>query len=534
MRLLINGIEYKADSNWSITEKVGNPTASTFKVLVEEQPIPQAGDVVTLEDDNGNALFFGLVGIPKSPKYSSPFQPRIYDLTCTNGNSILSRRIANESFANKTITEVVNQLYATYIQPEGITLGTVSEIPVPTFEIYNCKNMKLLDVLNELAGYVNGVWEVTNDKVFNFVIKEDFPTCSQVAEEGTDPFSIQQTDSERDMRTNQIVDGAFLRTDEQIENFTVGADWQGFLTSFAIIEKPRIFINGTELSPDEIGNRGINEDNTTILFFWAYDSRQVQVNQRYEGSTVLAEGDSIEIRYFGIAPIRFTVQNVEKQDEIHQRTGLSGIVDNVYTDSTIVTKADVENRAVSLLDMYGSQKHTLKLETDLTTALNAGYLKADFDLYTQWTFNLPQYGIVGDFVLTEKKTVPMVLSEEESLRLSLTFTDRNFVQSYAETISKLYFDVTKLSVRAEETVISDFLIMETTDVSEASSIGQNICLYVSHLFGYDDGQIAQPLGEVAPWLCSGGGSSWRAKFPLYAGASGMEPALIGTGIEVAC
>ena len=516
MRVKINGTEYKGLSNWRVSEKVGNPTSTTLSVLVESQPIPRAGDVIELLTDGepSDRLFLGVLGIPATPAYSSPFEQRIYSLNCLNGNAILQRRVANVSYANKTMTEIVFDLYQRYIAPEGITLGTLSQIDTPTFEIYNCKNMNLLSVMNELAGFIGGAWQVTNDKVFNFVKLDDFPSCSQTVTLDNAPFgNLQGKADARDLRTNQIIDGAFLTTDPQTESVTVTENWQGFNTVFPLIQQPSMTINGVDVPASAIGTRGISDSDPNVLFFWSYNSRQISVNSQYEGSLTLNEGDVVGIVYVGLAPIRYEISNGDKIAEIAQRTGLSGIIDNVYVDPTIVTRQDAVNKADSLLSQYGEQKDTLTCRTDIHTLLSAGFDLDDLELYTQWTFNIPELDMVGDFVLTEKVVEPLRLNDDESVRYSLTFTDRDFVQSYGETISKLYKDITKLSVRAEETVIIDYNVEDTATLDEDLGIGVAISLFVANTM--ENGQIAQPLGTIMPNLVHGGGSGWRTPFVVY-------------------
>lgn len=502
MKIKINGKTYNGGlSNWTISEKIGNPTASTIQLEVKAGDIvPQAGDVIQILEDDNSPVFFGLIGIPKSPQYRSFFQPKIYTLNCTNGNSVLSRRIVNYSFVNKTITEIVNILFNEYISAEGITLGVVSDIPSPVFEVYNCKNMNLLAVLNELAGYINGAWQVTDSKVFNFVALEDFPLCSQDIEKTTACITnLVVSDSDRDLRTSQIIDGAFLTTDPQDESVTVTAQWQGFLTQFAVIQKPRIWVNGVEVPQNEIGTKGINEGDTTRLFYWAYNSRQISVNSQYSGSIELHEGDTVRIVYVGLAPIRYEIKNGDKIDEIHNRTGLSGIIDNVYNDPTIVSRTDAEAKALGLLNQYGSQQHTISCEVDRDFALAHGFVVNDFELYTQWHFNLPEINLVGDFVLTEKTVNQLNYGDDDSLYMKLKFTDRNFIQSYGEIISDLYHDIIKLSVRAEETVIVNYQLSEITNLSEEIESNTKMVLYVSDTV-MENGQIALPLGTIMPNL----------------------------------
>lgn len=518
MKAYINGIEYNATNEWSIAEKVGNPTSSSFRVLVENQPVPQSGDVIEFRTDLGDIVFFGLLGIPKSPAYSTPYQPRLYSLNCTNGNSILQRRLANVSYSNKTMTEIVNDLYTRYIQPEGITLGTISEIETPTFEVYNCKNMNLMSVMNELAGFIGGAWQITDDKVFNFVKLDDFPHCSQTLTLSNAPFgNLQRTDNAKDLRTNQIIDGAYLTTDPQTEQTTVTDNWNGFNTVFPVVQKPTLYINDVQVPDEAVGTRGIDDGDDSILFYWSYNSTQISVNRGYSG-TQPTEGDVVKIVYVGLAPIRYEVRNTAKAEEIAQRTGLSGIIDNLYTDSTIVTRQDALNKATALLQQYGEQKNTIKCVSDIHAFADAGFLPSDMELYTQWTFDLPELDMEGEYVLTEKTVTPLRGDDDGSYAVSLTFMDRDFVQSYGEVLSRLYFDVTKLSVRADEIVITDMYVDETLSLSEDVDISETMPLWVADAMR--NGQIAQPLGTVMPNLVTGY-TEWRGRWSVFV-ASGNE------------
>lgn len=516
MKLKINGVEYQASSAWGISEKVGNPTSSSFSVLVEGQEKPHAGDVVEFFTDDDVCIFFGVIGIPKSPSFSSEYQPKDYGINCLNGNSILQRRLANVSYTNKTMTEIVTDLYQRYIQAEGITLGTISQIDNPVFEKYNCKNMNLMSVLNELAGYINAVWQVTDNKVFNFVKIDDFPQCSMpVTLENASFGELQWSEDGKNLRTNQIIDGAFITTDPQTETFIVTDEWKGFSTIFPIIQQPYIWINGEQVPADEIGVAGLDTENPDILFYWAYNSHEVQLNPSYQGSMGVAVGDEVEIVYIGQTPIRYEVVNTAKADEIAQKTGLSGYIDNVVNDPTITTRQDAVNKANALLLQYGEAQNTLTCVTDIHTLLSAGFLASDIDLYKQWYFDIPELDIVGDFVITERTIEPLRYNEDGSIIVRLKFSDRNFIQSYGEIISQIYQDFTKLSVRADEIIIYDQNVYENLTLDEDIYSGQIIPLWVSPT-PMQNGQIALPLGTIMPNLVSGG-EDWRSRWTVFAG-----------------
>lgn len=503
-RFFINGVEYKLKSNWTFTEQIGNTTSSTCTVLVENQEPPQAGDLVEYMNDS-NTLFLGICGIPKSPKFSTGNEQKEYQLTCNNANSILSRRLVNESYSNKNIRQIVNDLFTKYISVEGFTLGTISTIASPIFEVYNAKNMNLQEVLNELSNYVNGAWICTPDRVFNFVIKNDFPQVVTINSNNAIINNLQRTDNDKDLRTRQIVDGAYNTTDPQTEEYYVTDDFSNFNTVFPIAVEPTLSIDYgssgtyTPIPSSAIGVKGIDSENPDKLFLWGYNSNEVVLNRGYTGQIGFPVlGDQIKIVYKGLVAIRVIVNNSVQQSNIAQKTGTSGIIEKVFSDSSITKRDDAEKKANSLLETYREQKITLSASSDSEMISKHGFSLSNFNLYSMWKFNLPNLNIVGDFVITERKITPYILSDSESVIISCKWVNRNFVQSYGETISRLYADVSRLSVREDEVILNGENVVEKLELSEQVYVGQDIALFVTT--GLNNGQIAEPLGTLYPWI----------------------------------
>ena len=164
----INGELYEGLAGWHITEQLGNKTLSEVTIEVGAgQPVPVAGDIIELKED-GTTIFWGTCGIPTSPKYSTPYEPKIYTIKCNSANTLLSNRIINVAFQGHTVTDIVQQLYQRYISTEGIALGEISDIPT-VMEVYTAADFNLQDSLNELADLVGAAWRVGNDKKFYFV-----------------------------------------------------------------------------------------------------------------------------------------------------------------------------------------------------------------------------------------------------------------------------------------------------------------------------------------------------------------------------
>jgi len=126
MKAFINGHFYNAEMDFDISEQIGNKTSSRISVVIEDQPFPMAGDVIELQSDDGTPIFLGTCGIPKSPKYQTGLEKKVYSITCGNANSILANRIINVAYQGETITTIIQNLFDQYISEENITLGSIS------------------------------------------------------------------------------------------------------------------------------------------------------------------------------------------------------------------------------------------------------------------------------------------------------------------------------------------------------------------------------------------------------------------------
>ena len=465
MYALINGVEYDAETDFSITEQAGNKTSSTFNVVVYDQPTPKAGDVFELQADDGTTLFLGTCGIPRSPKYETGLEKRVYKIVCGNANSILSYRIVNVAYQGLTVTEIVQNLFNRYISEEGITLGQISSVDV-TLDVYTAADYNLQDALNELADLVGAVWQVSNDRVFDFIVRADFPAFPQVIDAdfliGT---AYQHTTKDYKVRTVQYVTGATDSTTQQTEIYTWDGEARTITVSFPIAQKPSISINGTPVPSNQIGVNGIDDENPDIVFAWSYDSQVITIKQQ----SALASGDTIQVSYIGMFPIRVVSYNAPKIAEVAEKTGTSGKKEMVQLATDITTTADALQLAQSLLQQYDEATGELSLWLLSSQLYASGMTLDDVSLLTKMTFDLPQFGIVGEFVICERKLSLHTAADGnywENLKIELLLRDRNLMKSSGEVISNLYRNVNQLTIRQDDIVIEQQVISETLSEDE--------------------------------------------------------------------
>lgn len=497
----INGERYKLAADFSITEQIGNSTASTVTVLVESQPVPVAGDVIQIKDDGtGAVLFYGTCGIPKSPKYTSLYQPKAYSITCGNANSILENRIANVAYQGKTMGEIVRLLYERYIAAEGVTIGRISEITA-TLEVYTASNYNLKAALNELADLVQATWKITNGKEFVFVVRDDFAVFPETINAGfLLGTELQHTTKDYNLRTVQIISGATDTTDPQTEIFTYDGEQKAFVTVYPLSARPAVYVNGVRLNDSQVGVAGLNDQDEGVVFLFSYNSKNLNYNEQTE---YLQAGDTVRVEYVGLFSIRVSVSNAEKIDEIARRTGTSGIVERVQIANTVKNTDDAVTLGLSLLEQFCQEEGELTFWLKSEQLYANGYTLEDVEPLTLMRFNLPEIGVVGDFVITERTITPLIkdLSEdaERRLKVTLKLRDRDYLKSYGEIIRDLERDVAQLSIREDEIVVDVSTINEPVKMVEEYSLAQDIAYYACN--GLDNGSLFSPCdfgGAVYP------------------------------------
>jgi len=432
---LSNGDWETATSGSAISGATGNLSGLSLAVRLTlttadlyVSPLVSAISVSISQDSK--VVFFGVVGIPETPTYTTEFVPNRYSLQIQSANALLYRRTLSEAYQEKTITEIIQDIFDKYIAGEGITLGQISTLPF-TYDVYVAQRKYVADVLDELAGPVASTWHIGPDKKFYFLSKTDFdnyPAPSHLSE-------IKKSVSGLDQRTVQIIAGAKARTSIQTQTDNWTADQKTIILGFPLAEIPTITIEGV---PATVGVKGLN-DEEEYTFLWAYNSDTVTLNS---GATVTpSAGDAVVVSYIGFFEIEIENQNGSKIIEIASLTGSSGRIEKVETDTSIETFTDGSNLADQLLERYGEADETITCTTD-----NLEYT----DILTSWTFNLPEINIVGDYIITERSITRLT---DTRPRVRLTLKNQNYYTKYGSVFNKYDKNVRRLSINSEAVII---------------------------------------------------------------------------------
>lgn len=483
---------YRLLADFSIAEQLSNSISSDISILIEEdQDIPYAGSIIEIRDDvnTEEILFWGTCGIPKSPKYTSLNQPKIYQITCGNANSILARRLVNVAMKDTTVGAIVSELYRKYIQKEGILSSEIAEIDIPV-QTYTAADINLQTVLDELATSVNACWQVTNDRRFIFKVHEEFPMFPATLPEQEYIVNhsmllgaeLQHTTKDSDLRTVQIIKSPYGRTSEQVEEKIYDGNNNVFTLSYPLAGKPVIYYksDGNPVYITEIGLIGQDENNPNIAFLYGENSKEVHYNKDCTIYTeMMSLNRTLYFVYFGYYPVRISVSDADRISELSGATGTSGMVENVLAANSVDSLAEAYDQARKLLQQFSYEKG------ELTFWLPASQLYqppakwgispmslGDIELGTRMRFDLPEIGLTSDkiFVITERRLAPIRTSQTgdiwSHMRVELKLTDRSYLKSYGDIFNQLYDAVDKLSFRPDETIVDNSTLSEKTKCSE--------------------------------------------------------------------
>lgn len=450
-----------------LTDMVGNKSTSEIAFLVEDQPLPCAGDMVEIRDGD-TVLFWGMLGIPRSPRYSSGLEWRVYSVTAGNANTFLSRRIINEAFKKYTVSEIVRVLYDNYIAEEGIALGTISDIPI-TIDVYAASDFNLQDALNELADLANAAWTINTQRVFNFTVAADFKAFPTVIGAGN-VFGTdwQMLTKDYKQRTVQYISGATNTTLPQTEQFVYDASSANtFNVSFGLNERPTIAVDGVEVEQARIGVAGLDYGDPNVYFTFAYNSKTISYNR---DSNFLVGGETVTITYIGIYAIRVSMSNLEKISEIAAITGTSGKREIVDTVTGVRSQADAVAMALSLLDKYREATEEITMWVPSDELYARDITLEDTEPMTKVTINLPEWGMNGDYVIAERRLSAYYadMSEDAAKRLKvwLRLMNRDYMKSYGEILADLRKNVRALNIRSDDIVLKNSLISESIRYTE--------------------------------------------------------------------
>lgn len=448
LRLYIGGTEYRTTDRYNIREQVGQTATAQVFALLGENDLPVTQQRLQIREKDGvTVVYTGIIQSIDPPQWSTGFETYLLTLNVKSLDIIFDNRIVNEAFENMTTTDIVDQLFDTYLLEENLTKGTIGTFG-RSYEKYIASGLTLRKVLNELGDSVSAAARIDENGEFTFTASDEF-------QEVTPPTHLSKLRKAEDgsgLVTVQRLTGASEETSLLTESTTWAANQSQFTLGYQVSSVSGVTING---SPAGVGLRGVDESDPAITFLWRYGENNITVNP--DATTKPATSDIVAVVYYGFFGIEIISENEVLKTEIAELAGTSGKIESMVIDSSITTFDDGQDRADDLLAQKGTREETI-----------SGFYVSDTfslsSLLNLWELSYPDIDIEGRYVIVERKIIDF---GPDQYKITIKAKNKNFYSRYGTVLEKNDTQVNNLSIRTDDLVFKNNVLAEIFPAVEA-------------------------------------------------------------------
>jgi hypothetical protein len=436
------------------------------------------GQPISIYDDTMSLIFSGYLLYPK--KFVPITENAIfYDVECVDQHQIADRLLVAKTYLNTSAQDIANDLYLTYLDPEGIIIGDIDGVSLfPSNGLFPAENLfpfqstvileqatfprvgTVADAMNELAEITGYQWYIDYDKKFYFAPRTFFNAPFSI----TDNSAIVNINVKQDKsqyRNRQYIRGGLSQTDPiTLEKPTPNPDGvsRTFITRFPLAEKPRIFINSVEINANDIGINGID---TGKKYYYLYNANTIIQDST---ETILTSSDVIEITYNGLIALALVSENPAAIAERASVEGGTGVYERIDVDAAISNRQEALDIANGKLNKYSKIMNEITYDT-YTAGLSAGQLQ---------NINLTKYGISStDFLIDNVKVSE--LDGAGRLIYTVHAIDGETFGGWQKFYRDLLRSDLKMSIRENELLVILSTIVESQGWNEITTVSVFSC-----------------------------------------------------------
>ena len=358
-----HAIEERSTAEFSIIDVLG------------EYHFDKGEEVQIFASEDGNLLFGGYVE-ESSEEIISSNNIIKHEISCSDYHYLSDKRIVAKAFTNTTIHAAVDWILDNVLAEEGISIGSIQTSDNLTQYVADyISATEAIDDLAEMAGYT---WWISEDKKLYFVDRGTYAAAWDLEETSsyviTDALekSVKVTNGNPEYRNKQYIKGAKATTDTQTEYKAGDGSTQSWALAYELSEEPEIWekIGIADYVQKTVGIKGTESDHD---YYWSTNDNTI--NQDFSASA-LTSSDKIKIIYKGLYPVVAVSANF---GEIISRQAIegdesSGIVEAVFSDSSLTSMDSAMERANALLDHYAEMGKKIEYQTT-RSGLSAGVLQ---------------------------------------------------------------------------------------------------------------------------------------------------------------
>ena len=344
INVTINSIDRTDYIDWESFRKEDNLNSDvdtcsfSTKKMIGGDYRPNAGEEI-LVMDGATKIFAGVI---VHIEENQDGQLLYYSVECKDWTQYLDGTLVVEDYENMSVADIIADMQANYFP--GFTVDNVScDVVIPSIKFNRIAASKCLD---ELAKRVNYNWYPDYDKDIHFFAKntEAAPFSITDANGNVVAGSLVLTDDITQMRNRVLIRGGEMVGNSIPENFTGDGVKKTFALGHKISDKPTVTVGG---SAQTVGVDYIDKD-TDFQVLWNFDQKYVRfVNAPANGAAIVVTG----------TPLIPIIVQVQDDASISQfaKPGFDGAYEYSETNTTIKSKEEAKQYAISQLDAYASQ-----------------------------------------------------------------------------------------------------------------------------------------------------------------------------------
>ena len=427
--------------SFGINDKLNERTTCAFTVIEPEFEIDVGMEVEIA--DGGEVIFAGTV---ESCDLYGDIE-RYASVQCVDYSQLVDKRIVADAFENEFAGDIVRAFIAKVFHEEGITAGEIQQGPRINKAVFPYENGNA--ALNYVASVTGYNWEIDSNKQLHFYDRATYAAPFALTDDSKNYHGLRIKKTRGKYRNRQYVRAGTDVTGEIVkEKPTPKPDGvsKTFVVRLPISQRPRIFINGVELDPQEIGVNGLDSDKK---YYFSFASNTI--TQSDDEPTLTDE--VLEVTYRGLYPLLVVADNPAEINARQTLEGGSGVHEDLVQEPNINNRDTAFEFAFGKLDKYGIIPRVVTFTTH-DRGLQAGHLLS---------VNVTHHDLRGDF-LVESVTA----RDDGGLTLySVKCLDGSALGGWEQFFKSLIQGNKKLVIRENEVLVLLNTTQERQNWSEA-------------------------------------------------------------------
>lgn len=351
--LLIDSVDlwgYTVPGSISFNDKIDQRSLFSFTLRAPVSSLSvEIGDPVVFQD--GTTIYFrGTVDVI-TRNILGPHASHIdIAIQCTDLHQICDRLLSADIYQDKTIYEVVFDLFNKYLVPEGLLYGWIhgTDILVKSAVFPYQTLTQAFDALCNKTGYI---WFINADRKFYFIERTTDNSLLNIDDTGDMRNIVIEENRDQYRNTQYIIEGK-AATDEQTEYFTTDGNATSWSVAYPITTTPFITYDGIVAL---VGVRGTDED---MDFYWLAGDNTITSATKYP------LGKEIKVIYYGSSNIVGIYQDVEEINSRKAKEGGTGRYIAVESHPELTDLEEISEIAQERISEYAKFGKKVSFETN--------------------------------------------------------------------------------------------------------------------------------------------------------------------------